>query len=62
LERKSVWWAYGFLLFFGAFGVHRFYLDRPVSGVLYFLTAGFAGIGIVYDIFAMPFLVASANQ
>jgi TM2 domain-containing membrane protein YozV len=50
------------LLFFGTFGAHRFYLDRPVSGVLYFLTAGFAGIGIVYDIFAMPFLVASANQ
>ena len=53
--------AYGFLLFFGAFGIHRFYLGRPYTALLYMLTGGLAGIGVLYDIFAIPFYVDTAN-
>lgn len=42
-------------------GLHRFYLDRPLSGVLYVLTWGFFGIGTVIDLVRMPSLVARAN-
>jgi TM2 domain-containing membrane protein YozV len=62
VEKKSAWWAYGFLFFFGALGAHRLYLDRPVSAVVYLLTGGFGGLGVVFDFFAMPFLIAAANK
>lgn len=35
--------------FFGSFGVHRFYCGRFASGILYLLTRGFWGIGVVVD-------------
>ena len=38
-----------FLTFLGVFGIHRFYLGKIVTGVLYLLTLGFLGAGIVYD-------------
>ena len=60
MEKKSILWAYGFLFFFGSFGVHRFYL--AASAILYLLTSGLGGLGLVFDFFAMPFLVASANR
>jgi len=62
MEKKSILWAYGFLFFFGSFGVHRFYLAKPASAILYLLTSGLGGLGLVFDFFAMPFLVASANR
>jgi TM2 domain-containing membrane protein YozV len=37
------------LTFLGVFGIHRLYLGKWVSGILYFLTIGFLGMGIVYD-------------
>jgi len=61
-ERKSLFVSYGFLFFFGAFGVHRFYLNKPCTGAVYFLTAGIFGLGIVYDFFMMPFHVFGANK
>jgi TM2 domain-containing membrane protein YozV len=61
MERKSVMWAYGFLIFFGALGIHRFYLGKPESGILYLLTGGILGLGIVWDFFTLPFQVDAAN-
>ena len=40
MERKSVILAYGFLLFFGLLGIHRFYLGKMSSGTVYLLTGG----------------------
>lgn len=42
-------------------GLHRFYLDKPVSGTLYLLTWGFFGIGTVIDLIRMPALVDEYN-
>jgi len=53
---KSVLLAYVLWLFFGLFGIHRFYLDRPCSGLLYLFTAGLFGIG------KFPCVIAITNQ
>jgi len=39
------------LLFFfgGALGLHRFYTDRILTGVLYMCTMGLFGVGLIYD-------------
>lgn len=36
--------------FLGIAGIHRFYVGRWLGGVLFLLTGGFLGIGIVYDL------------
>ncbi len=42
-------------------GLHRFYLGRPLSGLLYFMTWGFFGIGTLMDLMQMPALVQQSN-
>lgn len=42
-------------------GIHRFYLGRPASGVLYLLTWGFFGIGTIVDLFLIPRMVEDEN-
>ena len=44
------------------FGAHRFYLGRPVSGLFYFLTFGFLGIGWIIDLFLIPDMVNESSQ
>lgn len=44
----NVGWA--LLVFLGIFGVHRFYLGKWISGVVYLLTGGLFFIGYVYDL------------
>jgi len=41
--------AWILLTFLGLFGVHRLYLGKWLTGILYFFTAGLFGIGYVYD-------------
>ncbi|TWU56704.1 TM2 domain protein [Rubripirellula tenax] len=41
------------LTFLGLFGVHRFYMGKIGTGVLYLLTGGLFGIGYVYDAFTL---------
>ena len=37
-------------LFLGELGVHRFYAGKIGTGILYAMTAGLFGMGIIYDI------------
>lgn len=37
------------LTFLGVFGVHRFYLGKWLTGILYFFTAGLLMLGVLYD-------------
>ena len=53
--------AYLLWFFFGLLGVHRFYLGRPISGVIYLLTGGIFMIGWLIDLFLIPGMVRIAN-
>ena len=46
---------------FGALGLHRFYLGKPLSGILYIFTGGLFMLGSFYDFFTLPGQVEEAN-
>jgi TM2 domain-containing membrane protein YozV len=37
------------LTFLGIFGIHRFYMGKWLSGIIYLLTGGLFLVGIIYD-------------
>ena len=41
------------LVFLGVFGVHRMYMGKWLSGILYLLTFGVFGLGILYDLWTL---------
>jgi hypothetical protein len=49
--------AYLCCIFGGVLGVHRFYLGRPLTGLLMLVTLGFLGIGVLIDLFTIPGMV-----
>ena len=50
------------LTFLGFFGVHRFYMGKVVTGIIYLFTAGLFTIGIVYDYWTLNQQVSEVNQ
>jgi len=49
LSRKSRLVAAVLCLFLGYLGIHRFYVGKVGTGILWLLTGGIAGIGIIVD-------------
>lgn len=45
--------AWIFLTFVGVFGVHRLYMGKWITAVLYFLTGGLLGFGVLYDFWTL---------
>ncbi len=45
--------AWVFLTFGGVFGIHRMYIGKWFTGVLYFLTGGLLGFGLLYDFWTL---------
>lgn len=39
-----------FCIFLGVWGVHRFYVGKPWTAILYILTGGLFGIGVIVDL------------
>ena len=46
---------------FGLFGLHRFYLGKIPTGILWMVTGGLFTIGSFYDFFTLPRQVHEAN-
>ena len=55
----SVAWL--LLTFLGIFGVHRFYLGKWVSGIIWLCTGGLLGAGWLYDFMNMNEIVNEQN-
>lgn len=47
---KQKWVAFFLCLFFGYFGVHRFYVRKMGTGILWLFTFGLGGIGWLVDL------------
>jgi TM2 domain-containing membrane protein YozV len=55
----SVAWI--LLTFLGFFGVHRFYMGKWGTGLLYLLTVGLFGLGILYDYWTLNTQISKLN-
>jgi TM2 domain-containing membrane protein YozV len=51
--RKDYSVAWVLLTFLGLFGVHRMYIGKWVTGIIYLCTAGLLGIGYLYDFWTL---------
>jgi TM2 domain-containing membrane protein YozV len=54
--------AWILLTFAGYLGLHRFYMRKWFSGLLYLISAGLLGIGIVYDFWTLNEQISEINS
>lgn len=45
--------AWILLTFLGIFGIHRLYMGKWLTGIVYFLTGGIFFVGIIYDFWTL---------
>lgn len=53
--------AWILLTFLGVFGIHRFYLGKWLTAIIYLLTLGLVGIGLVYDFCTLNQQISEVN-
>lgn len=53
--------AWLLLVFLGIFGVHRMYMGKVWTGILYLLTFGLCGLGYIYDMWTLNDQVTLVN-
>ncbi len=49
------------LTFLGVFGIHRFYMEKWFTGLLYLLTGGLFLIGVIYDFWTLNQQLSEIN-
>ena len=49
-SNKNKWVALILAIFFGGFGIHKFYVGKIGMGILYLLTGGLFYIGVIVDV------------
>jgi TM2 domain-containing membrane protein YozV len=60
--KKDVGVAYLLLIFLGCLGGHKFYIGKIGMGILYILTFGLFGIGLLIDLFILAGQVRQYNE
>lgn len=59
--RKSYNVSWVLLTFLGIFGIHRFYLGKWLTGLLWLLTGGLLMLGVLYDYWTLNGQVDEVN-
>jgi len=54
--------AWILLTFLGLFGIHRFYMGKWLTGILYLLTGGLFGLGYLYDYWTLNNQITEINS
>ena len=54
--------AWILLTFLGVFGVHRFYMGKWVTGIIFLCTGGLFGFGWIYDLWTLNEQISERNQ
>ncbi len=54
--------AWLLLVFLGPLGLHRFYMGKWISGIIYLCTLGLLGIGVFYDLWTLNGQVDELNR
>jgi len=50
------------LTFLGVFGIHRFYLGKWITGLIWLLTGGLFLIGLLYDLWTLNTQIDEVNR
>ncbi len=50
------------LTFLGALGIHRFYMGKIFTGILYLCTLGLFGLGILWDFLTLNEQISDVNS
>lgn len=50
------------LIFLGYFGIHRFYMKKYFTGLVWLLTGGLFAIGWLYDLWTLNDQIQEENQ
>ncbi len=53
--------AWFLLTYLGILGIHRFYIGKWKTGILYLLTFGILGIGYIYDFWTLNEQITAIN-
>jgi TM2 domain-containing membrane protein YozV len=56
----SVAWI--LLTFLGALGIHRFFMGKIGTGIVYLLTGGLLGLGVLYDFLTLNTQISEINH
>ncbi len=59
LDYTVAWVLHTFL---GLFGIHRMYMGKWISGLLYLLTGGIFGLGYLYDFWTLNDQISELNS
>lgn len=58
IDYTVTWLLFGFL---GVLGIHRFYMGKWGTGILYLLSGGLLGLGLIYDLFTLNAQISELN-